>query len=49
MKVAKTIILNNSLFEEAEELCDEIAVINYGQVIAHDSKENFCKFYRQEL
>ena len=29
--------------EEAEELCDEIAVINHGKVIAQDSKENLMK------
>lgn len=38
-----TIILTTHYLEEAEELCDEIAVINYGQVIAHDSKENLMQ------
>ncbi len=35
-----TIILTTHYLEEAEELCDEIAVVNKGQVIANDSKEN---------
>lgn len=35
-----TILLTTHYLEEAEELCDEIAVINHGQVIAHDRKEN---------
>lgn len=35
-----TIILTTHYLEEAEELCDEIAVVNKGQVIANDSKKN---------
>ncbi len=35
-----TILLTTHYLEEAEELCDEIAVINHGKVIKHDSKEN---------
>ncbi len=38
-----TILLTTHYLEEAEELCDEIAVINRGQVIAHDRKENLMK------
>jgi ABC-2 type transport system ATP-binding protein len=38
-----TILLTTHYLEEAEELCDEIAVINHGQVIAHDRKENLMK------
>lgn len=38
-----TIILTTHYLEEAEELCDEIAVINRGEVIAHDSKENLMQ------
>ncbi|MBM3579878.1 MAG: ABC transporter ATP-binding protein [Alphaproteobacteria bacterium] len=38
-----TILLTTHYLEEAEKLCDEIAVINHGQVIAHDHKENLMK------
>lgn len=38
-----TIVLTTHYLEEAEELCDEIAVINHGQVIAHDSKKDLMK------
>lgn len=38
-----TILLTTHYLEEAEELCDEIAVINHGAVIAHDRKENLMK------
>ncbi len=34
-----TILLTTHYLEEAEELCDEIAIINHGKVIAHDRKE----------
>ncbi|MBN8543977.1 MAG: ABC transporter ATP-binding protein [Alphaproteobacteria bacterium] len=34
-----TILLTTHYLEEAEELCDEIAIINHGQIIAHDSKK----------
>lgn len=42
-KAGTTILLTTHYLEEAEELCDEIAVINHGQVIAHDRKENLMK------
>jgi len=35
-----TILLTTHYLEEAEELCDEIAIINHGKVIKHDRKEN---------
>lgn len=38
-----TILLTTHYLEEAEELCDEIAVINHGEVIAHDRTENLMK------
>jgi len=38
-----TILLTTHYLEEAEELCDEIAVINHGSVIACDKKENLMK------
>jgi ABC-2 type transport system ATP-binding protein len=35
-----TIILTTHYLEEAEEMCDEIAIINQGEVVARDSKSN---------
>lgn len=38
-----TILLTTHYLEEAEELCDEIAIINHGQIIARDRKDNLMK------
>ncbi len=38
-----TILLTTHYLEEAEELCDEIAIINHGAIIARDSKENLMR------
>ncbi len=38
-----TIILTTHYLQEAQELCDEIAVINHGSIIAHDKKENLMQ------
>ncbi|SNS39890.1 ABC-2 type transport system ATP-binding protein [Antarctobacter heliothermus] len=35
-----TIILTTHYLEEAEEMCDEIAIINHGQKVAQDSTSN---------
>ena len=35
-----TILLTTHYLEEAEELCDEIAIINHGQIIARDKKRS---------
>ncbi len=35
-----TIVLTTHYLEEAEELCDHIAIINKGTVVAHDSTRN---------
>lgn len=35
-----TVLLTTHYLEEAEELCDEIAIINHGEVIAHESTED---------
>ena len=42
-KAGTTIILTTHYLKEAELLCDEIAVINKGNVIANDSKINLLK------
>jgi ABC-2 type transport system ATP-binding protein len=34
-----TIILTTHYLEEAEEMCDEIAIINHGAVVARDTKD----------
>ena len=35
-----TIILTTHYLEEAEEMCDEIAIINHGDLVARDTKTN---------
>jgi ABC-2 type transport system ATP-binding protein len=35
-----TIILTTHYLEEAEQMCDEIAIINHGEVVARDSTSN---------
>ena len=42
-KAGKTIILTSHYLEEIEALCDEIAVINHGKIVAQGSKEEFLK------
>lgn len=43
-----TILLTTHYLEEAEELCDEIAVINHGKVIAVDKKKNLMQLLSQK-
>ena len=38
-----TIVLTTHYLEEAEELCDEIAIINKGNVIAHEDKRSLLR------
>jgi ABC-2 type transport system ATP-binding protein len=35
-----TVLLTTHYLEEAEELCDRIAIINHGQLVANDTKQN---------
>jgi ABC-2 type transport system ATP-binding protein len=44
-KNGTTVLLTTHYLEEAEELCDTIAVINHGQVVARDSKENLMRSF----
>jgi ABC-2 type transport system ATP-binding protein len=37
-KRGTTVLLTTHYLEEAEELCDRIAIINHGRVVAHDEK-----------
>ena len=38
-----TIILTTHYLEEAETLCDEIAIIHKGKIVANDNKKNLLK------
>jgi ABC-2 type transport system ATP-binding protein len=42
-KEGTTIVLTTHYLEEAEELCDKIAVIDHGKIIANDTKKNVMK------
>jgi ABC-2 type transport system ATP-binding protein len=42
-KQGTTILLTTHYLEEAQELCDNIAVINHGKIIANDTKKNVMK------
>lgn len=39
-RAGTTVILTTHYLEEAEELCDRVAIINKGRLIAHDRTEN---------
>jgi ABC-2 type transport system ATP-binding protein len=38
-----TVLLTTHYLEEAEQLCDQISIINHGKVIANDSTKNLIK------
>jgi ABC-2 type transport system ATP-binding protein len=38
-----TVILTTHYLEEAEELCDHVAIIDQGRVVAHDRKEHLIR------
>ena len=38
-EAGKTILLTTHYLEEAEQLCDRIAIINHGQIVANEDKE----------
>lgn len=38
-----TVILTTHYLEEADELCDEIAIINHGKIVARDKKKNLLE------
>ncbi len=42
-KAGTTILLTTHYLEEAQELCDQIAIINHGKVIANDSTKNLIQ------
>lgn len=39
-QAGKTIILTTHYLEEAQQLCDKIAIINHGELIAYEDKQN---------
>lgn len=39
-KAGVTVLLTTHYLEEAEQLCDRVAIINHGQIIVNDLKEN---------
>jgi ABC-2 type transport system ATP-binding protein len=43
-----TILLTTHYIEEAEQLCDRIAIINHGKIIAHDSTRGMSERLRRE-
>lgn len=47
-KQGTTVLLTTHYLEEAEELCDEIAIINHGKLIARDKKANMMKALDQK-
>ncbi|WP_207485847.1 ABC transporter ATP-binding protein [Arenibaculum pallidiluteum] len=42
-RTGTTVLLTTHYLEEAEELCDTIAIINHGRVVAHDSTTNLLR------
>ncbi|PHZ84144.1 ABC transporter ATP-binding protein [Paremcibacter congregatus] len=44
-----TIVLTTHYLEEAEELCDEIAIINHGEVVACDSTKNLLNHIDEKI
>lgn len=45
-KQGVTVILTTHYLEEAEELCDYIAIINKGELVANDTKHNLLKSHK---
>jgi ABC-2 type transport system ATP-binding protein len=44
-----TIVLTTHYLEEAEELCDEIAIINHGELIAHKPTRELVDMAREKI
>ena len=42
-KAGTTVLLTTHYLEEAEELCDQIAIINHGELIANESKQSLMR------
>jgi ABC-2 type transport system ATP-binding protein len=48
-KLGVTIILTTHYLEEAEYLCDDIAIINKGKIIANENKKLLLKKFNQKI
>ncbi|MEL6531276.1 MAG: ABC transporter ATP-binding protein, partial [Pseudomonadota bacterium] len=44
-----TVVLTTHYLEEAEELCDEIAIINHGKLIAHKPTRELVEMAREKI
>jgi ABC-2 type transport system ATP-binding protein len=42
-KAGTTVLLTTHYLEEAEELCDQIAIINHGEIVANDTTANLLR------
>jgi ABC-2 type transport system ATP-binding protein len=48
-KEGKTIILTTHYMQEAQYLCDDIAIMNYGKIIARGTPDALIKQYKPEM
>ena len=48
-KLGVTIILTTHYLEEAENLCDHIAIINHGKIVANESKQSLLKKLNEKI
>jgi len=48
-KLGVTIILTTHYLEEAENLCDHIAIINKGKIIANETKKSLLKKFNEKI
>jgi ABC-2 type transport system ATP-binding protein len=48
-KQGVTVVLTTHYLEEAEELCDEIAIINHGELIAHKPTRELVDMAREKI
>ena len=48
-KLGVTIILTTHYLEEAENLCDHIAIINHGKIVANESKKSLLKKLNEKI
>ena len=48
-KLGVTIILTTHYLEEAEYLCDDIAIINKGKIIANENKKSLLKKFNEKI
>ncbi len=44
----KTVVISTHILDVVEKLCDRIAIINNGEILANDTKDNLKKTYNSE-